>query len=152
MRPPRRSLSEWLARSGVRIALPAISAAAARMSAMVGRSFGGFGNHALRLDLGGRQSVGTGCPRPADDLQPAVMVLGDGGAALDPVAGIDVAAARQVDDVGVVDMAADDPVGAGAPCLVGEHLLEGADVVDGILDLALQPAGERPIAEAEPAP
>src|SRR3954469_16050835 len=103
MRPPRRSLSDGLARRGVRTASPFMRSAAARTSAMVGKSFGGFGNQALRLDLESSQSVGTGFPRPADDLEATIMVLGDGGAALHPVAGVDVAAARQVDDIGMVD-------------------------------------------------
>src|SRR5262245_9700883 len=119
MRPPRRPLSARLVRSGVRTASPWIRSAADRISATVGKSLCGFGNNVLRLDLGVCQSVGTRLPRPPEDFQPAVVMLGDGGAALDPVAGIDILAARQVDDIGMVNMAANDAVGADAAGLVG---------------------------------
>ena len=78
-------------------------------------------------------------------------MLGDGRAALDPVAGIDVAEPAESEDAGVVDMAADHAVGADAPGLVAERLLEGADIFYGVLDFLLEPGRQRPEAEAEAA-
>ena len=49
--------------------------------------------------------------RPAHDLEAAVMVLDDRSAALNPVAGIDVADAGHIAQRRVVDVAADHTVG-----------------------------------------
>jgi hypothetical protein len=51
-----------------------------------------------------------------------------------------------------MDVSADHAVAAMAARLRGERLLEIADVIDGLLELELGPARQRPIAEAEPAP
>ncbi len=61
-----------------------------------------------------RRSRGSG---PGDDLEPAVVVLDERRAALDPVAAIHVADAVLVADGGVVDVAADHAVGAVPPRL-----------------------------------
>ena len=79
------------------------------------------------------------------------MMLDDGGAAFHPVAGVHIPEAREIGDAGVVDMAAHDAIGADPPRLLGKRLLEGADIVDGVLDPELQPGRQRPVAEAEPA-
>src|SRR5215510_6009571 len=60
---------------------------------------------------------------PADDLEAAVEVLDHGGAALDPVAAIDVATAAIIPDDRMMDMTADDavdavPLGFGRDCLL----------------------------------
>ena len=86
---------------------------------------------------------------PGDDLETAVLVLDQRGAAFHPVAAVHVANAVLVADGGVVDMAADHAVGAVPPRLGGERLLEGADVVHGVLDLQLGPLRQRPIGHAE---
>src|SRR5712672_4228165 len=71
---------------------------------------------------------------PGDDLEPAVFVLGQRRAAFHPVAAIHVADAVLVTDGGVMDVAADHPVGAVPPRFAGQRLFEGADIVDGVLD------------------
>ena len=78
-------------------------------------------------------------------------VLDHDGAAFDPVAAIDVVHAADVAAGGMVDVAADDAVAAVAARLRRERLLEIADVVDGLLELELGPARQRPVAEAETA-
>ena len=88
---------------------------------------------------------------PGDDLEPAVVMLGDRGAALHPVAAIDVADAEIVVDHGMVDVAADDAVDMAALRLGGQRLLERADIVHGVLDLVLRPLRQRPVGKAEPA-
>src|SRR5262245_63718854 len=82
---------------------------------------------------------------PGDDLEAAVEVLDHGGAALDPVAAIDVAAAGIIPNHRMMDVAADDaidavPLGFGCNCL-----LVVADEIDGVLDLQLGPLRQRPI-------
>src|ERR1700733_15034506 len=72
---------------------------------------------------------------PGDDFKAAVFVLGKGGAAFHPVAAIHIANAVFVADGGVVDMAADHAVGAVTPRLGRQRLLEGADVIYGVLAL-----------------
>src|SRR5215475_9812485 len=88
-------------------------------------------------------------PYPGDDLEMAVRVLDHGAAALDPVAAIDVADAVEFADRGVMDVAADDAGGGVALRLDRERLLECADVVDGVLDLELEPLRQRPVGQAE---
>ena len=100
---------------------------------------------------------GTGAARRSGSVQVmisklAVLVLGERGAALDPVAAIHVADAVLVADGGVVDVAADHAVGAVTPRLAGQRLFERADIVDGVLDLQLGPLRQRPIGHAEHAP
>ena len=52
----------------------------------------------------------------------------------------------------MVDVTADNAIGALAPRLVGKLLLERADEADRVLDLQLGPGRERPIGKTEPAP
>src|SRR5262249_29487879 len=76
----------------------------------------------MSLDRGGvrlggesrlaRQGLG---PDPPHDLELSVEMLDNRGAALDPVAAIDVAQAEIVADHGVMDVAADDAVEAAPP-------------------------------------
>ena len=86
---------------------------------------------------------------PGDDLETAVLVLGERGAALDPVAAIHVADAVLVADGGVVDVAADHAVGAVTPRFARQRLFERADIVHGVLDLQLRPLRQRPVGHAE---
>src|ERR1700739_4554399 len=71
---------------------------------------------------------------PGNDFKAAVFVLRKRGAAFHPVAAVHVADAMLVADGGVVDMAADHPVGAVTPRLGGKRRLEGADIVHRVLD------------------
>ena len=77
---------------------------------------------------------------PADDLEAAVVVLDDGGAAFHPVAGVEVARRRDRDQRGVVDVAADHAVDAVAPRLARQHLLERPMKLTAFLTLTLAQA------------
>ena len=93
--------------------------------------------------------LAAGAVGPFDDLELAVVVLDHGGAALHPVAAIDVANAVVVVDDGMVDVPADHPVG-GVPLRLGhQRLLELADEIHRVLDLQLGPLRERPIRKAQ---
>src|SRR5215475_4465651 len=86
---------------------------------------------------------------PANDLETAVEVLNHRGAALDPVAAIDIAAAGIIPDHRMMDMTADDAVHA-VPFRFGRDcLLIVADEVYRVLDLQLGPLRQRPVGEAE---
>src|SRR5262249_28636194 len=87
---------------------------------------------------------------PTHDLEPAVEMLDDDAAALDPIAAIHVANAEIVVNGGVMDVAANHPVDRVAACFVGKGALEFADVVHGVLDLQLRPLRQRPVGKAEP--
>src|SRR5215472_15537531 len=78
-------------------------------------------------------------PDPPHDLELSVEMLDYRGAALDPVAAIDVAQAEIVADHGVMDVAADDAVEAAPPGFRGERALVFADEGHGVLDLQLGP-------------
>jgi hypothetical protein len=81
------------------------------------------------------------------------MRLDDGGAALHPVAAVEVVDAALEDAVGgVVDVAADDAVGLSAARLCRHRLLEGADEGHRLLDAVLEVGRERPVAEPQMAP
>src|SRR5882757_1863806 len=66
---------------------------------------------------------------PGDDLEPAVEVLHERGAAFDPVAAIEIAHAELVVDRRMMDVAADDAVDMEAPGFRRERLFEIADVI-----------------------
>src|SRR5262245_28903650 len=89
---------------------------------------------------------------PADDLEAAVEVLDHGGAALDPVAAVDVAAAGIIPDDRMMDMTADDAVDAVPPGFGRDCLLVMADEVDSVLDLQLGPLRQRPVRKAKLTP
>ena len=89
---------------------------------------------------------------PVEDLHAAVGMLDQGRAALHPVAVVVIGDLAQLADLGAVDMAADDAVGAALMGGVGDHLLEAGDELDGVLDPPLDMLAERPIGQAEPAP
>src|SRR5262249_31182148 len=86
---------------------------------------------------------------PGDDLEPAVLMLHERGAAFHPVAAVHVADALLVADGGVMDVAADHALGAVTPRLGCERRLERADIVDRVLDLLLGPLRQRPVAHTE---
>src|SRR5262245_40726194 len=91
-----------------------------------------------------RFSAVTGT-RPGDDLKPAVMAFGNPRAAFDPVATIDVAQTVVVMHGGRVDVSADYAVGLMVSGLGGKSFLEGADIIDRVLDFKLGPFRKRPI-------
>src|SRR5262245_20553735 len=98
-----------------------------------------------------RFSAVTGT-RPGDDLKPAVVAFGDRRAAFDPVATIDVAQTVVVMHGGGVDVTADYAVGLMVSGLGGQSFLEGADIVDRVLDFKLGPFRKRPVRRTEHAP
>ena len=86
---------------------------------------------------------------PPKDFEAAVGVLAHGGAGFDEIAGVHIGDAADVADDGMMDVAADNAVGALTPGLVGQGLLEGADEIDRVLHLQLGPGGQRPVGETE---
>src|SRR5262249_47183023 len=92
-------------------------------------------------------------PDASHDVELAVEMVDHRGAALDPVAAINVAQAKIVADHGVMDVAANDAVEAAPPPgFRGERALVFADEGHGVLDLQLGPFRQRPIGQAERAP
>src|SRR5262249_34985210 len=82
---------------------------------------------------------------PVNDLEPAVPVLDEGGAAFDPVAVVTVDNVTDRANLGLVDVAADDAVEAAAPRLVSHRRGVVADIFDGVLDLALEVGRKGPV-------
>src|SRR5262245_53737858 len=93
-----------------------------------------------------------GAVSPGQNLEAAVVVLGDRGATFDPVAAVEIAHAKVLMDSSVMDMPADNALHAMAFRLGDQGLLEIANVVDRVLDLQLHPLRERPVRKTEPAP
>ena len=89
--------------------------------------------------------------RPLQNLQPAVEVLDQRGAAFHPVAVVDVGDVADLAHLGLVDMAADHPVDAAPARLVGDGDLVVLDELQGVLHLDLQEGREAPVAEAQAA-
>src|SRR5215831_8347873 len=88
---------------------------------------------------------------PIDDLEPAVEMFDEGGAALDPIAVVAVEHAADLFDVGLMDVPADDAIDAALPCFVDNGVGKVAHELDRVLDARLQIGGERPIRIAEAA-
>src|SRR5262245_40157681 len=82
---------------------------------------------------------------PGQDFETAVLMLDQGGAALDPIATIHVADAVFIADRCVMNVAADHTIRTVALGFASESLLERADVVYGVLDLELRPLRQRPV-------
>src|SRR5262249_53004201 len=76
---------------------------------------------------------------PTHDLEPAVEMLDDDAAALDPIAALHVANAEIVVNRGVMDVAANHPVNRVAARFLGKGALEFADIVHGVLDPSAPP-------------
>jgi hypothetical protein len=79
----------------------------------------------------------------------AGVILADGRAALNPIAGIHVADAEPVVDRRVMDVAADDAISPVALRLGYKRLLIVADQADGAFDALLRPIGEGPVGQSE---
>src|SRR5262249_49407669 len=90
--------------------------------------------------------------RPGNDFKPAVVAFSDSGAAFDPIATIDVKQAIVVMHGGGVNVAANHAVGLMMPGLGRQRFLEGADIVDRVLDLQFGPFRKRPVRCAKHAP
>src|SRR5580658_7714117 len=75
---------------------------------------------------------------PVQDLEPAVEMLDESGAALDPVAVVAIEDAADVAHLGLVDVAADDAVDAALARLFDDHVGVVADELDRVLDAALE--------------
>ena len=76
------------------------------------------------------------------------MMLGDGGAALDPIAAIDVMHAEGMMHRRMVDVAADHAFNAVTLRFRRQRPLKIADVTDGILHLKLGPKDSKPAPDA----
>jgi hypothetical protein len=87
--------------------------------------------------------------RPVDDLEAAVEVLHQRGAAFDPVAVVAVVDGADLAHLGRVDMAADDAVGAVPRGLPDQRVLEVRDELHRRLDLALEQRRQRPVRQTE---
>ena len=97
----------------------------------------------------GRQHGELPLGRPLDDLEPAVAMLDQGGAALHPVAIVAVEDAVDDLDLGLVDVAAHHAVEAAALGFLRHRMLEVADELDRVLDPRLQERRQRPVRIAE---
>ena len=89
--------------------------------------------------------------RPIDDFHLAVEIFDDDRAGFHEIAGIHIGHAVDVADRGMMDMAADDAVGAAPPGFAREFALETADEIDRVLHLELRPGRKRPVGKAEQA-
>src|SRR5215472_11135828 len=87
--------------------------------------------------------------RPADDLEPAVRVLGDSRATFHPVSAIDVPNAGCLVNRRMMNVTADDAVDAMTLSFRSQRAFEFADEIHGILDLQFRPFRQRPIRESE---
>src|SRR5580704_801494 len=109
-----------------------------------------FARRNVLSDVAGAPDHGPGTQlRPLQNLQPPVEVLDQGGAALDPVAVVDIGDAADLAHLGLVDVAADHPVDAAPARLVGDRQLVVLDELQCVLHLDLQVGRETPVAEAE---
>src|SRR5580704_12019378 len=86
---------------------------------------------------------------PGDDLQTSVVMLGNRRAAFDPIAAIHVMDAVLVTQRRIVNVPADNAVGAVTARLIGKRLLEVSDEIDRLLHLELRPLRQRPIGQPE---
>ncbi len=75
--------------------------------------------------------------RPADNLEVPVVGLGNGRAAFNPIAAVDVDDAQPLMDCGMVNVPADDPVNPVLPGLRNEDVFVSADHLNGIFHLEL---------------
>ena len=91
-----------------------------------------------------------GC-RPPNDFENPLLGLGDRRAAFDPIAGVDIDDFADLAHGGVVNMAADHPLGAVTARLLSERRFELADIVHRALDPVLEIGRERPVGHAQPA-
>src|SRR5580700_24231 len=93
----------------------------------------GLDQLSLRHDRGdGLEAAPLG---PIDDLEAAVEMLDQGGAAFHPVAVVAVKHPVELADLRVMNMAADDAVELAAAGLLGQRVGKGPDVLHGVLHL-----------------
>ncbi len=95
------------------------------------------------LDVGGRQQSAH---IPGDQFQPAIEMLDDGRAGIDPIAAIDIGQAVDFADRRPVDVAADDAIETAFAGMADRRMFEVENEVQRCLDLALGVAGQRPVA------
>src|SRR4051812_15837124 len=112
------------------------------------RGWSGTGNGQA---LGGRLPLGAEArlTHPVDQLEAAIGMLDEGGAAFHPIAVVHVGDAVDLAHLGVMDVAADDAVEAAPSRLVGERQLEPVDRLHCLLHLPLQPLRQRPVGITE---
>ncbi len=78
-------------------------------------------------------------------------MLGDGRAGFNEIAGVDIGNAVYVADHGMMNVAADDPVGMMPARGFGQGRLEGADEIHRVLHLEFGPGRKRPVGKPQPA-
>src|SRR5947207_12168484 len=88
---------------------------------------------------------------PFDDLEAAVKMLDEGGAAFDPIAVIEIVDVVDHAVVRGMDMAADDALGAALAGFAHHGVLEMRDELDRLLDLEFEIGRERPVGQADQA-
>ena len=96
-------------------------------------------------------SLALGAPE-VEDLQPAVVMLHHGGAALHPVPVVHIEDAVDLPHLGMMDVTADHPVHPTPPGFLGHSVFEVVDELEGVFHFQLQEGGEAPVAQAEPPP
>src|ERR1043166_1884980 len=109
----------------------------------------GWGVRLLGWKGGRRRRMPGG---PLDDLKLSIEMLDSCGAAFHPVSAVHVDQAVDGADHRVVNMPANHTIDLLPASLRAQRLLEFADEIDGILDLELDPARQRPVGQAEQAP
>src|SRR6185437_13472376 len=95
----------------------------------------------IRSGPSGRQRA----VRPAQQLQLTVRLLDQGGAGLDPVAGVAIQGTADVLEVGTVNVPTNHTVVALFPGVSGGDVLELRDVADADGDAQLDPLRNRPV-------
>lgn len=86
---------------------------------------------------------------PADNFKCPVVAFGDGCTTFDPVAGIEVMYAVDVAAIGVVDMTADQAIGAAPARFRGQRHFEFADEIDRRFDTLFEKIRKRPELQSE---
>ena len=84
-----------------------------------------------------------------EELDGSVVVFDDGGAAFDPVAGVEILDAADRPDRGGVDVPAEDAVHVEIFRVADDRFLELPDKADDIFHLGLDVGAQRPVAEPE---
>src|SRR3981189_398292 len=101
---------------------------------------------------GWRAFPAHGLAEPAENLEPAVVPLGNGGTAFDPVAAIDIANTELLMDCRVVNVSADHAVDGLLVRQLRQRLFEIAEIPARGLELVLRPLDGRPGRQTEQAP
>src|SRR5271165_1228609 len=89
---------------------------------------------------------------PIDKLEPAIEMLDERGAALDPIAVIAIKHTVHLANLGVMDVAADDTINTTTVRLGGHRIRERADVLHCVFHPVLEIGGKRPVLISQATP